>query len=126
MRATAPNTGIGSQWIAQGHAATALSHAVKLLRSLIMRSLFAADERDSECSFRDASWLLSAFALLHRKPFDAALFAQRFPPPLNRARLRDAVGELGMDIQFRNCRLSVALAWHLPLAIRVHQDPENP
>ncbi|MEJ0038727.1 MAG: peptidase domain-containing ABC transporter [Gammaproteobacteria bacterium] len=31
-----------------------------------------------------------------------------------------------MDIQFRNCRLSVALAWHLPLAIRVHQDPENP
>lgn len=64
-----------------------------------------------------ALWLLSSFCTLHRLNFDAALFAQRFPPPLSMGILSAAAVELGLQLEQRQCSLDMALGWKLPLAV---------
>lgn len=45
---------------------------------------------------QDALWLLGSLAGFHRRPFDAELVIQRFPPPIDLPTLIDALDALGL------------------------------
>ncbi len=58
-------------------------------------------------------WLLGSLSGLHRLPFDAALVAQSFPPPHDRAALHEAARSLGFKT---GTRATAGLDWQkLPL-----------
>ncbi|MFO1401333.1 MAG: peptidase domain-containing ABC transporter [Steroidobacteraceae bacterium] len=65
------------------------------------------------------AWLASAFCALLHVPFDAALYAQRCPPPGSAEGFAAACGELGLQCEARRASLDRALAWRLPLALEV-------
>lgn len=67
----------------------------------------------------EAVWLFSSFSALHRVVFDAALFAQRFPPPLCQLALSQAANELNFAFEQRHCGLEAALSWRLPVAVQL-------
>ena len=48
----------------------------------------------------DLVWALGSIAGLHRKPFDAQLLLQQFPPPYSVASLISAAQALGFDARF--------------------------
>jgi ATP-binding cassette, subfamily B, bacterial HlyB/CyaB len=76
-------------------------------------------------SLEDAAWLASSFCALHRIAFDPALFAQRYPAPVDESSLEKCASELGLSFEHRICSLESALAWRLPLAVRVHANPAD-
>lgn len=47
-----------------------------------------------------ALWLLSSFCALHRKPFDANLFARQYPPPVVQESFSKAAEELGLKCRW--------------------------
>jgi len=61
---------------------------------------------DSPMRTDDMLWLLGSLCRIGRVPFDAALVAQRFPPPNDRATLREAAHALG----FKTGQLATAKA----------------
>lgn len=65
----------------------------------------------------DGQWLLSSFCALNRTTFDPALFAQRYPAPIDARSLAQAADELGLLFEHRKVGLDAALAWRLPVAI---------
>ena len=67
----------------------------------------------------EATWLASSFCALHRVAFDAALLSQRYPAPITTVSFEKAAEELGLSLEQRAGSLDSALAWHLPVAIRV-------
>jgi subfamily B ATP-binding cassette protein HlyB/CyaB len=67
----------------------------------------------------EALWLVSSFAALHRRSFDAALFAHRYPAPIDNLSLQQAAEELGLTAETRQCSLNTALSWRLPIAVRL-------
>src|SRR4051812_34203888 len=70
-------------------------------------------------------WLASSFCALHRVVFDPALFAQRYPDPLDESSLARAARELNLSFEHRACSLESALAWRLPLAVQVRSSPTD-
>ncbi|UCH48979.1 MAG: hypothetical protein JSU95_04050, partial [Betaproteobacteria bacterium] len=48
----------------------------------------------------DLIWALATISGLHRKPFDAQLLLQQFPPPYSVASLISAAHALGFDTRF--------------------------
>ena len=81
----------------------------------------AARSHSSDQSFAldEALWLVASFSSLHRVAFDPALFAHRYPPPIRQPSLAQAARELGLCFEHRISGLDAALAWHLPLAVRL-------
>jgi subfamily B ATP-binding cassette protein HlyB/CyaB len=67
----------------------------------------------------EALWLTASFCAIHRITFDPALFVQRYPAPVDTGSLGHAAEELGLQFERRACSLDTALAWRLPLALRV-------
>jgi subfamily B ATP-binding cassette protein HlyB/CyaB len=61
---------------------------------------------DSPMRTDDMLWLLGSLCRIARVPFDAALVAQRFPPPNDRGTLREAAQALG----FKTGRLATSKA----------------
>ena len=61
---------------------------------------------DSPMRTDDMLWLLGSLCRIGRVPFDAALVAQRFPPPNDRGTLREAAQALG----FKTGQLATAKA----------------
>jgi subfamily B ATP-binding cassette protein HlyB/CyaB len=72
-----------------------------------------------QLDFDSACWLISSFSTLHRIAFDPALFAQRYPPPVDCLALIQAADELGFYFESKTASLEGALAWRLPIAILV-------
>jgi hypothetical protein len=70
-------------------------------------------------SLEETLWLTSSFCALHRTAFDPALFAQRYPAPISQDSLEQASEDLGLCFEHRACALEAALAWRLPLAVRI-------
>jgi len=79
----------------------------------------SARRADSELPLDAALWLVSSFCTLHRVAFDATLFAQRCPAPIASSALAEAAQELGLAVERRACSLAAALAWRIPIAVRV-------
>jgi ATP-binding cassette, subfamily B, bacterial HlyB/CyaB len=71
----------------------------------------------AELSLSEAAWLLSSFCTLHRRSFDSALFAQRFPHSLSIEELDAPAQELGLQFWHSQASLSSVLATHLPVAL---------
>ena len=65
----------------------------------------------------EASWVLGAFSALHHRAFDAGLFAQRYPPPLDLTQLSQAAEELGLLIEHFRRAPEWVLARRLPVAV---------
>jgi subfamily B ATP-binding cassette protein HlyB/CyaB len=94
-----------------------------ILRVLRVRR---AAETPDPASLPDAGqclWLLSSFCALHRKPFDARLYAERHPPPGSAESFHSACEELGFSFGLKHTGLGSALAWRLPLALQVSASP---
>ena len=53
---------------------------------------------NSTLALQDSAWLLSTFCTLHRRSFDAALFAQRHPHALTLEELQGPADELGLAL----------------------------
>jgi subfamily B ATP-binding cassette protein HlyB/CyaB len=70
-----------------------------------------------DLSPEEAGWLLGSFSTLHHRPFDAALFAQRYPPPLDLPRLVQAAHELGLRVEHFRRGVDWVLARRLPVAV---------
>jgi len=49
----------------------------------------------------EALFLLSSFCAAHRRPFDAQLVLQQFPPPYNADQLQRAAEALGLTLKRR-------------------------
>ncbi|MBS0419790.1 MAG: peptidase domain-containing ABC transporter [Proteobacteria bacterium] len=77
-------------------------------------------------TLEEALWLVSSFSALHRRAFNAALFAQRYPPPISDHSLQQAADELGLIAETRRCSLKAALSWRLPVAVRLRASDESP
>jgi ATP-binding cassette, subfamily B, bacterial HlyB/CyaB len=73
----------------------------------------------------EARWLVSSFCSLHRLSFDAALFAQRYPPPLDQAALARAAEELGLSMQRCHGSTDKVLAGRLPVAMLLAAQPKE-
>ncbi len=63
--------------------------------------------------------MLSSFSTLHHRSFDPGLFAQRYPPPLDLARLAEAADELGLKVERYRRSLEWVLSRRLPVALRL-------
>jgi ATP-binding cassette, subfamily B, bacterial HlyB/CyaB len=74
----------------------------------------------------ESLWILSSFCALHRVAFDANLFRQRFPPPHAVQSLVTAAKELGLHAEERVCSLEAALAWRLPILVRISPKDGDP
>ncbi len=74
-------------------------------------------------SMDEGLWLLASFCALHRAVFDATLFAQRYPAPLDAGRLAAAAAELDLNVEQRAGSLDAVLAWRLPVAIQLRARP---
>ena len=70
----------------------------------------------------DALWLLGSLCSLKRIPFDPALIAQHFPPPITRASLHEAARALGFQTGSRPIR-NLRDGEHLLPAIAFLRDP---
>ena len=70
----------------------------------------------------EALWLIASFCALHRISFDPALFLQRYPAPVDTDSFGKAGDELGLSFEERSCSLNAALAWRLPLAVRLRSS----
>jgi subfamily B ATP-binding cassette protein HlyB/CyaB len=92
------------------------------LTARIGASAFGQGER--ALTLDEALWLVSSFSALHRRAFNAALFAQRYPPPISKQDLQQAADELGLTAETRHCSLQAALSWRLPIAVRLRASPE--
>ena len=69
-------------------------------------------------------WLLGSLSGLYRQPFDAALVAQAFPPPHDRAVFHEAARSLGFKT---GSRAVAGLEWQkLPLPAIAFLQPETP
>ncbi len=53
-------------------------------------------QHQSEVRREDITWLLASLCALFRIPFDAALFAQDYPPPYRLSTLHEAARALGI------------------------------
>lgn len=90
-----------------------------------MRSTDQSAAAAGELALEEAVWLLSSFCALARKAFDPALFAQRYPPPVSTQALKQAVDELELSFEQRRCSLEAALAWRIPIALRLRVPSEE-
>jgi subfamily B ATP-binding cassette protein HlyB/CyaB len=77
------------------------------------------DVAESDLTLEEALWITSSFCSVHHIPFDPGLFAQRFPPPIGPAAFLEAADELGFAAEYRHTSVGNALAWSLPLAVRL-------
>jgi ATP-binding cassette, subfamily B, bacterial HlyB/CyaB len=75
------------------------------------------DMSDIELPREAAGWLLGSFCTLHHRAFDAALFAQRYPPPLDLDGFKQAADDLGLRVEHFQRSLDWVLARHLPVAV---------
>jgi len=91
--------------------------------SRIGTSAFGQGERAH--TLDEALWLVSSFSALHRRAFNAALFAQRYPPPISNHSLQQAADELGLTAETRHCSLKAAVSWRLPIAVRLAAEAAN-
>lgn len=69
-------------------------------------------------------WTLGSLCRLHRKPFDARLVLQQFPPPHSFARLRHAAEALGLEIERLAEPPNRLPAHRLPCIAWLCEDPE--
>jgi len=84
-----------------------------------MRSPYRSEGTAESFALEEALWLLSSFCSLHRRAFDPALFAQRYPPPVSAQAFQQAADELDLSLETRRCSLAAALAWRIPIAVRL-------
>ena len=70
-------------------------------------------------------WLLEGVCQLHRRPFDANLILQQFPPPYDLAAFQRAACELGLNVEHMRLRNGVPVADQLPcvaVLVKEHAD----
>ena len=65
----------------------------------------------------DFVWALQTVCAVHKKPFDAALLLQQFPPPYDEAALVRAAQALGFRSQLRDVPLEQLAQLPLPLLV---------
>jgi len=73
----------------------------------------------------DLSWALASIAGLHKKPFDAQLLLQQFPPPYSVASLIAAAQALGFDTRFGPDNLDHVGRADLPCLAVLIADPAS-
>ncbi|HEX7635490.1 MAG TPA: hypothetical protein VF427_09465 [Noviherbaspirillum sp.] len=77
-------------------------------------------------SIDDVVWAMGSFCALNRKPFDAALLTQQFPPPYSADSLVHAARALGFKIKRKDCDSETLASLNLPcLAILHAPHPET-
>ena len=76
----------------------------------------------------EASWVLGSFCTLHHRAFDAGLFAQRYPPPLDLNSLTQAADDLGLELEHFRRGIEWVLARRLPVAVLLEakDEPASP
>lgn len=74
---------------------------------------------------QDLVWALGSFCALNRKPFDADLLVQQFPPPYNSDTLIHAARCVGLRIKRMDCA-GTELAAGLPCLILLHGATVEP
>jgi subfamily B ATP-binding cassette protein HlyB/CyaB len=72
----------------------------------------------------DFVWALGSIAGLHRKPFDAQLLLQQFPPPYSVAALISAAQALGFDTRFGPEKLDQVKRADLPCLAVLIAEPD--
>jgi subfamily B ATP-binding cassette protein HlyB/CyaB len=75
------------------------------------------DEGNGALPLEAAVWLLSSFCTLHRKPFDANLFARQHPLPIAPETFSQAAEELGLSCQWKTATRRILERARLPAAI---------
>ena len=73
----------------------------------------------------DFVWALQTVCAVHKKPFDAALLLQQFPPPYDEAALVRAAQALGFRSQLRDVPLEQLAQLPLPLLVELTSKPQN-
>jgi ATP-binding cassette, subfamily B, bacterial HlyB/CyaB len=73
----------------------------------------------------DFVWALQTVCALHKKPFDAALLLQQFPPPYDEAALVRAAQALGFKSQLRDVPLEQLAQLPLPLLVELQSKPPS-
>ena len=71
----------------------------------------------------DVVWALGSFCALNRRPFDAGLLTQQFPPPYTPDSLIGAARALGFRIKRQRCAPLAVAGLHLPALILLHEVP---
>lgn len=82
-----------------------------------MRRGVRQSEREPALGVDEAAWLLSSFCNLQQRSFDFAIFAQRYPGPIDCESLDRAAADLDLVCERRKASLSAAVAWRLPIAV---------
>ncbi|MGB4116939.1 MAG: peptidase domain-containing ABC transporter [Polaromonas sp.] len=73
----------------------------------------------------DFVWALQTVCAVHKKPFDAALLLQQFPPPYDEAALVRSAQALGFKSQLRDVPLEQLAHLPLPLLVELQSKPPN-
>ena len=76
-------------------------------------------------SSQTLSGLCKLFVRFKKKPFDAALLLQQFPPPYDEAAMVRAAQALGFKSQLRDVPLEQLAQLPLPLLVELTSKPQN-
>lgn len=93
-----------------------------LLR-LVTTRLSSSEPQSSQAytfSVDDVVWAMGSFCALNRKPFDAALLTQQFPPPYSADSFVHAARALGFKIRRKDCDSDTLASLNLPCLAIVH------
>ena len=71
----------------------------------------------------DVVWAMGSFCALNRKPFDAGLLVQQFPPPHDADSLIHAARALGFKIKRKDCAADALAGLHLPCLAVLYEAP---
>ena len=94
----------------------------RLLRLVSPRQPVERGQPSSAHSFAldDVVWAMGSFCALNRKPFDAALMIQQFPPPYSADAFIHAARGLGFRIKRQECGSDALATMNLPCLAIMH------